>query len=93
MEGAIKDWSLLFRQIYDNLKPGGYLEMQEYGGQIFSIDDPTLSKCPNLKNWVELVNEGLKKFGKELDMAPKQKGLMVGAGFLDVTEKIVKVSL
>lgn len=92
MEGAIADWVLLFRQIYDNLKPGGSCEMQEYGGSIFSIDDPTLSKTPNLKEWVELVNKGLISFGKELDVAPKLKKLMEDAGFLDVTEKIVKVS-
>lgn len=91
MGGAIQDWNLLFHRIYDNLKPGGWVEMQEYEAWLFSKSDPTLSRCPNVKKWIELVNESSSKFGKEVDMAPKQKKLIEDAGFVDVQEKILPI--
>lgn len=39
------------------------------------------------------MNEGSSKFGNELNMGPKLKALMEKAGFLDVEEKVVRVSL
>lgn len=91
MSGAITDWNALHKQAYDNLSPGGWFEMQEYEGWMFSDDDPDLNKIPNLKSYVELINEGSRKFGKDVDMAPKQRKLMEEAGFVDVREKIAKV--
>lgn len=42
--------------------------------------------------WVELLKEGSTRFGKELDIAPRMRGLLIEAGFVDVQEKIVKGS-
>lgn len=88
MVGAIADWPLLFRQIRDNLKPGGVVEMQEYEGWLFSSKD--LSETSTSK-WQNLVNEASSKFGKELDMARKIKPLMEECGFVDVQERLVRV--
>lgn len=88
MVGAIADWPLLFRQIRDNLRPGGVVEMQEYEGWLFSSKD--LSETSTSK-WQNLVNEASSKFGKELDMARKIKPLMEECGFVDVQERLVRV--
>lgn len=61
--------------------------MQEYEALFYSHIDPTRSKCPNMKRWIELLNEGSLTFGKDLNMAPKQKKLIEDAGFVDVQGK------
>lgn len=91
MGGAAKDWKRLVKQIFDNLKPGGWCEIQDYEATIFSNDDPNLSRAPNAKKWVERLNYGSSQFGKELDMAPLLEPLLVDVGFVDVQEKIQKV--
>ena len=80
------------KQCYDNLKPGGYCEFQEYEGWCFSNTDPTLSRCPDIHKWALLLNEGLAKLEKEFDIPQKLKGWMVDAGFDDVKVKVVNVS-
>ncbi len=89
MVGAIADWPQLFRQIRQNLKPGGLVEFQEYEGWIFSYKD--ISKT-NISEWQRLVNEATVKFGKELDVAGRIKQLMIECGLEDVTERVVQVS-
>lgn len=93
MGGALKDWPRLFRQIYSNLKPGGWVEMQEYAAWLYSKGDPSLDNCPNVKRWLDLVNESSAKFGKEIDMAHRQKQLMEDAGFVDVQERPFAIPL
>lgn len=88
MVGAIADWPLLFRQIRQNLKPGGLVEMQEYEGWLFSNKDFSTT---DTSKWQTLVNEASSKFGKELDMARKLKPFMEEIGLVDVQEHIVKV--
>jgi trans-aconitate methyltransferase len=36
--GSIKDWPRRYKQIYEHLKPGGWIELQEYEG--------FLNNCP-----------------------------------------------
>lgn len=88
--GSIADWPRLFSQAFESLKPGGYLEMQEYYGHVFS-DDNTLVKVPFLADYVEKLNEAAEKLGKPLRIANKLKGMMEDAGFEDVQEEIHKV--
>lgn len=92
MGGHIKDWPRLFTMIFDNLELGtGWCEMHEFEAYALSRSDPTLSKCPNLKNWLDLVNGASTQFGNELSIGPKIKSLMMSAGFVDVKEKTVHV--
>lgn len=41
MGGAIKDWTQLFRQIFNNLKPGGWCEMHEYESWVSNSPTPS----------------------------------------------------
>lgn len=72
---------------------GGWCEFHEYEAWFFSDTDPTLSKCPDMKNWIHLVNEASSNFGKELDIAPKLRKLFADTGFVDIKDKLVHVSL
>lgn len=93
MAGSIRDWPALYREIYKNLKPGGYVELQEVDLFVKSDDDLELEKIPNL---VKLLSEGQKasaSFGKRVDVAPELKQGIIDAGFEDVTEVIHKVGI
>jgi SAM-dependent methyltransferase len=92
MAGSIEDWPRLYQQIYKNLKPGGYLEMQEYETWVRS-DDGTLENAKFIIEWQEKIDEASKAFGKQMNVAGLQKGYIQDAGFEDVTEVIHKVWL
>ena len=92
MAGSIRDWPKLYEQIYKNLKPGGYLEMQEYETWVRS-DDGTLENAKFIIEWQEKIDEASKAFGKQMNVAGLQKGYIQDAGFEDVTEDIYKVRL
>ncbi|KAH7336594.1 S-adenosyl-L-methionine-dependent methyltransferase [Rhexocercosporidium sp. MPI-PUGE-AT-0058] len=92
MAGSIKDWEKLYRQIFENLNPGGFLEMQEYETWIRS-DDGTLDNCPCITEWQQKVDDASRAFGKRMNVASEQKNKMIAAGFEDVTEVVQKLPL
>jgi trans-aconitate methyltransferase len=91
LSGSIEDWGRLYRQVYDHLKPGAWVEMQEYEGVVASDDDPELKNAPSLDYWQRLVDEATTIIGKKLDVAGSQKQHMIDAGFIDVRDDIYKV--
>lgn len=88
---SIKDWPRLYRQIHEHLKPGGWVEMQEFEGRLQSDDDSELHNAPTIAMWQKLVDEATTKVGQKLDVAGDQKQFMIGAGFVDVQDDIYKV--
>jgi SAM-dependent methyltransferase len=93
MGGSISNWDQLYRQAYEHLKPGGWIEMQEYEAWISSEDDPTLSNCPYTSQWQQLCDEASIKFGKRLNVATEQKQHIIDSGFIDVQDDVYKVRL
>jgi hypothetical protein len=91
MGGSISDFDQLYRQAYANMKPGGWIEMQEYEGWISSDEDPTLSRAPYTAKWQEVMDEASRKFGKRLNIAKEQKDNLIKAGFVNVRDDIYKV--
>jgi len=91
--GSVNDFGLLYSRIYRNLKPGGWVEVDEYESYISSDDDPNLEKIPNITKWLALCNEASAKFGKSISIAPEQKQYMIDAGFHNVRDDIYKVPI
>ncbi|CZR65212.1 related to methyltransferase [Phialocephala subalpina] len=91
--GSTGDWAKLYGQCFNNLKPGAYIEVQEYDAWVYSDDDPEMVKAPWTKEWCETVDKATIAFGKQLNVGSKQRGWMEEAGFVDVEEKVVKVPL
>ena len=89
--GSIADWKKLLLQAYENLKPGGWLETQEFDTDVRS-DDGTHGLATNLASWLEELKGASERFGKPLKMAHQLKGWMEEVGFVDVEQKIVRVS-
>lgn len=59
----------------------------------FKSDDNTKEKAKNALLWMKNMVEGSSKFGKPLNVAPGWKKEMEDAGFVDVEQKILKVSI
>jgi trans-aconitate methyltransferase len=91
IRGCVSDFPLLYSRIYSNLKPGGWVEVQEYGPYIACMDDPNHDKIPNITRFVSLCNEASAKFGKPISIAQEQEQHMRDAGFHDVRDDVYKV--
>lgn len=88
--GGIADWPRFYGQVYQNLKPGGWLEIQEYGGT-FKSEDDTVQRALWTKELCDELDRASIKFGKRLNVAHMHKKWVEDAGFLDVREEVYKV--
>lgn len=85
MVGSIADFPKLFRTIFDNLNPGGYVEFQDYYVKLVSSDG-TLDGTA-LQRWNNMINEALGPTGRSgLNSAHYQRW-MTEAGFEEVREE------
>lgn len=91
LEGCIRNNAQFFTRALQSLAPGGYLEMQAVHSE-FKSDDNTKDGAENALLWMKTMVEGSAKFGKPLNVAPEWKKEMEDAGFVDVEQKILKVS-
>jgi hypothetical protein len=87
--GSIADWSALYRQCYDHLKPGGYIEQVEWSIHNRSADG-TLAKEGTLAKWSANALAIAERTGKTFEIAENMAGLITEAGFEDVVEKRFK---
>jgi len=90
LSGAINDWGKLSKQCYAHTQPGGWVEFQEPQAWVES-DDDSMSRAPNIVQWQNLIDKAAAGFGKSTRIAHTLKEHMLGAGFVDVQEKVVKV--
>ncbi|KAL2217732.1 methyltransferase [Thermoascus aurantiacus ATCC 26904] len=90
LEGSVRDYDQLFKQCFDNLRPGGYLEMQSIEVATYSDDGSHLRSEMFIKG-LDLVTEASIKFGKSMQTMGTWKKKMELAGFVNVTEKIYKL--
>jgi SAM-dependent methyltransferase len=87
---AIRDWDRLFRQAYDHLRPGAYLEV---GGTYPTprSDDNTLAADSFLKEVERLFFEMADAMGTSLHAPTLWKAQLERAGFVDTRERIFKI--
>jgi hypothetical protein len=75
------------------LKPGGYIESQEFDLMALTIDD-SLPPSSAISYWCELMDVGARKGGMELRLSPsKLKTAMISVGFEDVTIREFKLPI
>lgn len=90
MAGAIKDWPRLVRQMYDNLKPGGWVELQESANTLYS-QDGTLEKDNPMVKMMDGLMEACEKIGRTMDPAPSMEKWVREAGFVNVKVEVFKL--
>jgi len=92
LNGGIKDWGRLIRQAFDALKPGGWLDIEEYEFTLQS-DDGTLSDESNLAKYYRLVNQAADLLGQEFKIASSLDRFILDAGFDNVHHEEMKLPL
>ncbi|KAF3798615.1 hypothetical protein GCG54_00010767 [Colletotrichum gloeosporioides] len=90
LEASISDWPALYKQAFDHLIPGGYIEVKE-----LDIEDRSQAQGENLpkdhiyRRWASIFFEAAEKLGKTLTQT-RDHGIAKGlaeAGFVDIVEK------
>ncbi|KAK3331573.1 methyltransferase [Cercophora scortea] len=90
--GTVADWPRFYGQIRRHLKPGGWVEMQEYDAWLFS-DDDSFDRAPHSQEWVKKLDSASRTFGKQLNVAAFHKQWLIDAGFEDVQEVIHRIPI
>ncbi|KAM0343746.1 hypothetical protein ACHAPU_008173 [Fusarium lateritium] len=82
---SIKDWESYIRTIFRNLALGGYVEVQEIDGAIYS-DDKTVTPGHAVSKWWKLLGEDFAKLGSHSIGFERIKAIMEDAGFTDIVD-------
>lgn len=90
MAGSIRDWARLVRQMYENLKPGGWVEFQDFVNTPYS-EDGTLTSGSALVQLIDGLKVASDKVGRTTDPAPSFKPWAEAAGFVGVEERLFKL--
>jgi SAM-dependent methyltransferase len=85
LTGSIRDWPKLMTQAFDNLNPGGYIEICDSLSPLKS-DDGTLKEDSALLRWNQLLVQASDKLGPSLESAHHYESQLKEAGFEDVTK-------
>lgn len=89
MVASFADWNSYTQNAYDNLAPGGWIEMVDCLFPIQS-DDTSLHEDHTILKWAKLLVEGSVKLGRPLTDAKQHKQRLLDAGFINVEEKMFK---
>lgn len=85
MLGCFEDLPNMIKVAYDNLEPGGYLELQDMGLPARS-DDETLKPDSYLAQWCKLCLDAGQNLGRPVFPTTEYKNYLTAAGFEDVVE-------
>lgn len=89
---AVGDWPRLVGQVFDNVRPGGWVEFQDHN-LVFYAEDDSYSQNSDAAQWVRLLMRASRLAGKEPCPGPKLRGWMSDAGFVNVTERKVRLPI
>ncbi len=89
---CIRDMPRLLAQAHRALKPGGWIELQEFLS-ITDSDDGSKPDEYKYDEYVRLLGEGLSKLGIDLHGPQKNEDLLKGAGFVKVENRAYKVPI
>ncbi|KAK2738966.1 methyltransferase domain-containing protein [Colletotrichum kahawae] len=92
LSGTSSDWARFYDRVMGGLKPGGWVEMQEYDAWIFS-DDDSFDRAIWTKEWVTKLDDASKTYGKQINVARFHKQWMIEAGFEDVQELVYRIPI
>lgn len=89
MTACFTDMEDFIRKAYDNLEPGGYLEMQDLAVP-YTSDDGTLTPDNPISRFSALCVEASDAAKRPMYLAPYYKTYLERAGFVDVVERRFK---
>ncbi|KAJ2969077.1 hypothetical protein NQ176_g8856 [Zarea fungicola] len=80
----------LLKQVYDNLKPGGWVELQDVDGRVHTDDDSVPADWP-LKRLTELLVDAFAQFGTNASAAEFGRQYLEEAGFVNIQHNYIKL--
>ncbi|KAH6691662.1 S-adenosyl-L-methionine-dependent methyltransferase [Plectosphaerella plurivora] len=83
MTGAFRDWPNFYRQAFENLNPGGWLEIQDINFPM-RCEDNSIPAGSDLVRWNNLMMEAASRSGFSLDSCARAGDMMRAAGFVDI---------
>ncbi|KAI8649253.1 hypothetical protein NCS57_01461900 [Fusarium keratoplasticum] len=83
LTGSIRDWPKFFRQSWENLSPGGIIELIDIIYPLTS-DDGTLAEDSALYKWSTLLSSAFTANGSPMDSALKYQEQLKDTGFVDI---------
>ncbi|KAL7273757.1 hypothetical protein RUND412_003357 [Rhizina undulata] len=93
MAGFIYDWPKLYRQAFKALKPGGWIEVHDFG-DINSTDDGSLPPTAPLSNWIRTWETASVISGRQWSTAATgAKKALKEVGCVDVSEQVIKLPI
>jgi trans-aconitate methyltransferase len=92
LAGAITDWPRLIRQSYEHLRPGGWIELQEFEVTL-RADDDSMRLAPTLCDFIEHLQAASVAFDRPMNIAEGHRQRLIEAGFEDVRDDVYKVQL
>ena len=87
-----EQWGLLYKQAYNNLAPGGWIEQLETD-IVAKSDDSSLPEDSYIGSWDELFYPLFEEMGKPIDTVHHIRSRIEAAGFTNVHEKRYKIPL
>ncbi|RKK51004.1 hypothetical protein BFJ69_g17979, partial [Fusarium oxysporum] len=85
MNMSIQNWEDYLRKIFDNLTPGGYVELQD-GDAFMESDDSTLTEEHALSKWCNLLCEAAGKLGRPYIPTKELREIMDKVRFTNIVE-------
>ncbi|KAH8787532.1 S-adenosyl-L-methionine-dependent methyltransferase [Hyaloscypha sp. PMI_1271] len=82
---SIRDWPRLFKQSFDNLAPGGYIEFVDVS-PVLEVDDRSPRQPSALKEWSQTLVQCYKELGIDINSSSLHQHRLEEAGFEDVVE-------
>lgn len=90
---SLKDWPHFYREAFSSLKPGGWVESQEFSYKMCT-DDDSIPVDSKIKQWEDLWTEGVSKLGLKGHCDPDLvMDQMRDAGFINIARLNFKMPL
>ncbi|WQF81620.1 Putative S-adenosyl-L-methionine-dependent methyltransferase superfamily [Colletotrichum destructivum] len=86
MIASFSSWPDMIAKAYENLEPGGYIELQDSMFPMLCQDGTMTEDFKPLK-WSNMVTEATEKLGRSMFVAASFKQMLEDAGFVDVVER------
>ncbi|KAM7184108.1 S-adenosyl-L-methionine-dependent methyltransferase [Naviculisporaceae sp. PSN 640] len=89
---VLKNPAKVLEQAFTTLEPGGWIEIQEFGGTAY-CDDSSVPKEYSVHTFLDLCQEALSKFGSNFRIGNQLEEPLTKAGFINVSAKKLKVPI